>query len=221
MLCIAITLSKCSKSGDAIIPSPIANFSFAAVGSNSNAPSTINFTNSSTNAGSYFWNFGDGITSIDNNPSHKYSSAGVYTVALTASAATKNNTKSQTINILPAFTMVKITKLSLSSTTETNSFTGYFRIKDANNTNLYQTVNFTLNPATLPSTWLLSSPYTFFNLSGTYYVELWKVGTFSNTRVAIGPFLPDLYNTGNSALSSYPTSVTSTDGLSFTLQWEL
>ena len=44
---------------------------------------TANFTNS-TNASSYQWNFGDGATSTQSNPSHNYSNFGTYNVTLIA-----------------------------------------------------------------------------------------------------------------------------------------
>ncbi len=40
------------------------------------------FTNNSTYASSYFWNFGDGTTSTDQAPWHQYTSAGSYTISL-------------------------------------------------------------------------------------------------------------------------------------------
>ena len=46
---------------------------------------TVYFTNNSTNANSYNWDFGDGNTSTDINPWHAYSGLGTYTVTLTAS----------------------------------------------------------------------------------------------------------------------------------------
>ena len=46
---------------------------------------TVQFTNTSTNATDYFWDFGDGNTSTDANPSHTYSSQATYNVTLTAS----------------------------------------------------------------------------------------------------------------------------------------
>lgn len=42
------------------------------------------FFNSSTNASSFLWDFGDGSTSTDQNPWHAYDSAGVYAVTLIA-----------------------------------------------------------------------------------------------------------------------------------------
>ncbi|MEI7491409.1 MAG: PKD domain-containing protein, partial [Bacteroidota bacterium] len=71
---------------------PVADFS--------GTPTTINvgqsvaFTDLSTNTPtSWSWNFGDGGTSTTKNPSHTYSTAGSYTVALTASNAGGGNTK--------------------------------------------------------------------------------------------------------------------------------
>ncbi|HOY32267.1 MAG TPA: C25 family cysteine peptidase [Bacteroidales bacterium] len=50
------------------------------------APLTVQFTNNSANAVSYLWNFGDGTTSTDPNPTHQYTTLGVYDVTLTADA---------------------------------------------------------------------------------------------------------------------------------------
>lgn len=47
--------------------------------------STVAFTNTSINATSYSWNFGDGQTSTQATPSHNYTSIGTYEVTLTAS----------------------------------------------------------------------------------------------------------------------------------------
>lgn len=45
---------------------------------------TVHFSDTSTNATSWVWHFGDGTTSILQNPSHTYSTAGDYTVTLIA-----------------------------------------------------------------------------------------------------------------------------------------
>ncbi len=42
------------------------------------------FQNTSTNANSYLWDFGDGTTTTDANPLHTYTTAGVFTVTLSA-----------------------------------------------------------------------------------------------------------------------------------------
>ncbi|MBL0339628.1 MAG: M4 family metallopeptidase [Bacteroidetes bacterium] len=48
------------------------------------APSTVNFINTSNNGGSYLWDFGDGTTSTVTSPAHTYTAVGTYTVQLIA-----------------------------------------------------------------------------------------------------------------------------------------
>ena len=50
------------------------------------SPATVDFTNNSTNASSYDWNFGDGNASQVENPSHTFLADGDYTVLLTANS---------------------------------------------------------------------------------------------------------------------------------------
>lgn len=58
---------------------------------------TVTFTNSSTNANSYLWDFGDGMTSSQANPVHTYATAGNYTVTLSATNECRTNTKAATV----------------------------------------------------------------------------------------------------------------------------
>lgn len=51
-----------------------------------NAPLTVNFTSSAQNISSLLWDFGDGNTSTSQNPSHTYTTLGVYTVSLIGDA---------------------------------------------------------------------------------------------------------------------------------------
>ena len=48
---------------------------------------TVKFTNASTGATAYLWNFGDENTSTEKDPEHTYSAAGTYTVKLTVQDA--------------------------------------------------------------------------------------------------------------------------------------
>jgi len=58
---------------------PVANFNAADTGL------TVNFTDATLNApGYWYWDFGDGDTSLLQNPVHTYSSSGIYYVCLTA-----------------------------------------------------------------------------------------------------------------------------------------
>ncbi|MBI2966910.1 MAG: M4 family metallopeptidase [Bacteroidetes bacterium] len=67
-------------------PTVTADFSAPATTSCS-VPFTANFSNLSTNGGSFTWNFGDGNTSTLVNPSYTYNTYGTFTVALIADGA--------------------------------------------------------------------------------------------------------------------------------------
>ncbi|AKB29120.1 cell surface protein [Methanosarcina siciliae T4/M] len=61
---------------------PVADFT--ATPTSGDTPLAVNFTDTSTGSPtSWFWDFGDGANSTEQNPSHTYTSAGNYTVNLT------------------------------------------------------------------------------------------------------------------------------------------
>jgi len=64
---------------------------------------TVTFTNNSLNATSYLWDFGDGSTSSQTNPTHIYDSTGIFTVKLKANNATSSDSLVMTnyINVSP------------------------------------------------------------------------------------------------------------------------
>lgn len=65
-----------------IAPTPIADFKTDGTQFCENAP--VEFDNQSLYGDSYLWDFGDGNTSTDPNPTHTYTAAGTYTVSLIA-----------------------------------------------------------------------------------------------------------------------------------------
>ncbi len=74
---------------------PVAAFS--ANVTTGNAPLEVQFTDESTNSPtSWSWTFGDGGTSIEHNPAHIYTSAGTYTVTLTATNAGGSDIETKT-----------------------------------------------------------------------------------------------------------------------------
>ena len=85
--------SGCTDGGGICSP-PAANFTGSLTAGAS--PLTVTFTNTSTGAASYSWNFGDGKTATNANPANTYTNAGNYTVALTAASAIGTNTLTRT-----------------------------------------------------------------------------------------------------------------------------
>lgn len=75
---------------------PVASFTFAA---SANDALTVSFTNTSTNGTSFAWDFGDGNTSTEENPSNTYAEAGTYTVSLTATNAEGSNSTSSSVTV--------------------------------------------------------------------------------------------------------------------------
>ena len=88
----------CSKTAPEVIPAPVASFSWTA--SSLTVPSTVTFTNTSTNGSSYQWEFGDGGTSTNFSPTHNYTNGGTYTVKLIVTGRGGSVTTSQTVNLV-------------------------------------------------------------------------------------------------------------------------
>lgn len=94
-LCLSIVFGSCKKEDQA---QPVAAFTFLMSGSN--APVTVAFTNGSQNATSYAWDFGDGVTSSSDSPSHTYNTPAIYTVTLEAKNSNgKTNTCTAIITV--------------------------------------------------------------------------------------------------------------------------
>ncbi|MES2431448.1 MAG: PKD domain-containing protein [Bacteroidota bacterium] len=86
--------SSCKKGKTTTTPSPVASFTFVIAGM------VVDFTNSSTNATNYIWDFGDGsATSSNQSTSHIYTVAGTYTVTLTASNSTGSSNTSKSVTV--------------------------------------------------------------------------------------------------------------------------
>ncbi len=84
------------NSAIAVNPNPLAAFS----ANNPLGQAAVQFSNASSAASSYHWNFGDGSESDASNPSHSYEADGVYTVTLIATNACGNDTATQQVTIL-------------------------------------------------------------------------------------------------------------------------
>jgi PKD repeat protein len=126
---------------------------------------TVNFTDQSTNnPTSWSWDFGDGNTSSEENPSHTYSSAGTYTVELTV----ENNYGSDTEK--------KTDYISVGSAPTADFSAGQTEVQPGNS------VQFTDESTESPTSWSWDfgdgntsseqNPSHTYSSAGTYTVEL-------------------------------------------------
>jgi PKD repeat protein len=76
-----------------------ANFSVA--GYEVPAPVTLQFLNTSSNATSYLWNFGDGATSTSFNPTHQYPLPGDFNVTLKVTGPTGTDSICKIVSVAP------------------------------------------------------------------------------------------------------------------------
>ena len=114
---------------DGIVVGPTADFSGTPL--NGEAPLNVSFTDLSvmgTNGiTSWTWDFGDGGTSFDQNPSHVYSAQGTYTVTLTVSDGSLSDTETKVDYIIvsaPApYMTINPTSVTVSAISENTSFT--------------------------------------------------------------------------------------------------
>ncbi len=106
-------------------PKPGPEAAFSASPDSGAAPLTVQFTDTSDGKGdtitAWHWNFGDGQTGDDRNPSHTYTSPGSYNVTLTVTTSEGSNTSSPK-TIAVAGTPVPLVSLA------------YFLVKDSDGT---------------------------------------------------------------------------------------
>lgn len=89
MAMATLLLASCAK--------PIADFTYT--GQDAPVPCTVQFANQSRHANTWFWEFGNGETSSEANPSTTYTLSGNYTIALTASKGDNIHRMEKTIQI--------------------------------------------------------------------------------------------------------------------------
>lgn len=87
---LALILSSCGKK-------PVANFYW--LPAVPKAGQEVVFTNLSTDATSFSWNFGDMSIGSSRNPTHIYKNPGEYIIDLTASSGLRSNTMTASIRV--------------------------------------------------------------------------------------------------------------------------
>ncbi len=113
-------IAACSSDNDNNLPAVKANFTYFIDGTTG----TVEFTNTSTNADSYFWNLGNGNTTTEENPIDVYAERGEYTVQLIAeNISGGSDTISQIIEIsLPEIPVMETVTLPLDFELDTTNY---------------------------------------------------------------------------------------------------
>lgn len=144
---IVLLGASCKKS----TPEPVAGFTYS-----NPSPLTVVFTNNSSNASEYIWDFGDKMNSREINPTHIYQSFGNYTVKLQASSDGVTKYAQQAVALLPK--SVKINYLVLDSIAELSSpMTLYFTFSGGSTPYISSTQTWSSgNPI---ATWAMNSNY--------------------------------------------------------------
>ncbi|HRD67655.1 MAG TPA: PKD domain-containing protein [Candidatus Competibacter sp.] len=89
-------ISALSNEVGKTLPMPAPSVNFSADKTSGPAPLAVNFTDGSTNATTWSWNFGDNTTGTAQHPVKTYSSAGTYTVTLKATGPGGSTTATKT-----------------------------------------------------------------------------------------------------------------------------
>jgi PKD repeat protein len=150
----------------------------------------VSFTDQSTESpSSWFWDFGDGNTSTDQNPTHTYVAAGTYTVTMIATNPLGSDTLTQTnyitvSSLSPATTTTAVDgcvgdALNLSAT---GSGTVWWL--DANGNLLFEGANYTTDPLTGPTSFQVENVSTFpsQNVGPTHPVVVGGGGYFNGNQ---------------------------------------
>ncbi len=139
--------------------SPVASYTYNQSGL------TFSFANTSTNATSYIWDFGDGNTSVLLNPVHTYTTAGNYIVKLTAdNPLCPENSTTQNLNA----TSAPISSFAASANSGCASLTTTFTSTSQNNPTSFAWTF----PGGNPATSTLASPTVTYVSAGSYDVTL-------------------------------------------------
>ncbi|GEM_PF-5065714 len=183
-------------------PNPKAGFTYKTA-----HPLKAVFTNTSTNATSYHWDFGDGNTSTEKNPTHRYNGIGVYNVKMTATRGSKTSTYEQIIKI-EAPTSCKIAGFVYNKIPTNNN---YYQIQITDDYTLYKTTYLYTNWELLSMNANVPFQYTFgtpvsISISKTYVLRLYKSASKVSGEASGKGFWTAKITP--SKLSTYPESTT-------------
>ena len=181
------------------------------------------FTNKSTNAYYYQWDFGDNTTSTLASPTHRYSSVGVYRVRLTAKGAEGTDTYETNVKVEAPSTCY----ISGFCFNKIPTYNKYYQIQITDDylfskTTYLWTVWYLLSSANLPYTCTFNSPKKI-STSNKYVLRLYRysgTGTPSGQESGKGFWTATITS---SKLLTYPETVTYSDdkaSIQVQFQWK-
>lgn len=137
------------------------------------APLKVVLTNTSTNATSYEWDFGDGKTSTEKNPTHKYSAAGSYIITLVAKNPAGSKQYRQTVQISAPKVFVKGIKYNYVG--KKGKYYKSICKDDDLFTNTWWNTGYTpmLSDSNLPYSYIFANPVEMTGLSGDNYYTIY------------------------------------------------
>ena len=184
-----------------VTPGPVASFMAGSVC----LGETVHFTNTSTGATSYLWDFGDGTgTSTLQNPTHVYTLGNTFTITLISSDGSCADTITQTVTVNPA----PVVLFSASATTACDSLTVVF----TNNTTGAASYNWDFGDGFFSTD---VNPIHTYNVPGIYSVTLNEIlGICISSQTSIG--LISIYETPHVTVSASQTILCPNDCVNFT-----
>lgn len=174
------------------IPDPIASFTESG---GTVSPATITFQNTSQNADTYLWRFGDGDSTTITNPSHTYDTHGDYMVTLIAENGSTGiiDLETKQLTITPGKVYLERIRIEEIPFTDEygagwDLFSGpdvYSDFATASDIVFTQRSQYYLDvaPSDLPIQWSIGSGYELTNWSTAYFVLIWDYDEFGDDYI--------------------------------------
>ncbi|MEP7263012.1 MAG: PKD domain-containing protein [Bacteroidota bacterium] len=178
---------------------------FTASATNGCMPVIINFSNQSTGAVSYEWNFGNGVTDNSFEPTYQYLTGGSYVVSLT----TMDSSGCESVYTLPGTVEVSETPVAIFSYVDSTGCTPF--TPAITNKSLYaDSLVWDFGDGTLSTD---VNPVHTYTLPGTYYISLhvYNLSGCSDSLINQGPFMigatPDASFFANDSTGCMPVGI--------------